>query len=229
MRLEEARSVAALVGSLELPAGSTCLNIGSSTRRFREVEQPHIQAGLIRPLEARGIRFVHCDLKPEEGVDLVGSVLDPEFQRQLAGLQPDLLLCCNLLEHLTDPQAFADACAGLVRAGGYLVVTVPFSYPYHADPIDTLLRLDPAGIARFFPRWELVRGEVVTSQTFLQETLAEPGGWWRLATHVAKVLLPFYRPAQWRGKASRLRWLFRPYTVSVALLSKPFAGSRSSP
>lgn len=220
MRPEEAKCVASLVGSLGLPAGATCLNVGSSTRRFREVEQPHIQAALVGPLEAQGIRFVHCDLKPADGVDLVGNVLDPDFQRRLADRQPDLLLCCNLLEHLTDPQAFADACAGLVRAGGYLVVTVPFSYPYHADPIDTLLRLDPAGIAGFFPGWTLVRGEVVSSQTFLQETLAEPNGWWRLATHVAKVLLPFYRPAQWRGKASRLRWLFRPYTVSVALLRK---------
>lgn len=229
MRREEAQCIAELADVIGVQPGWVCLNVGSSTRRFREFEQPHIQAELIRPLEARGIRFVHCDLKPDEGVDLVGNVLDPEFQLRLAGLQPDLLLCCNLLEHLTDPQAFADACAGLVRAGGYLVVTVPFSYPYHADPIDTLLRLDPAGIAGFFPGWTLVRGEVVCSQTFLQETIGEPGGWWRLATHVAKVLLPFYRPAQWRGKASRLRWLFRPYTVSVALLCKPSPVPRTAP
>jgi hypothetical protein len=32
--------------------------------------------------------------------------------------------------------------------------------------------------------------------------------------------MPFYRPRQWRGKASRLLWLYRPYTVSVALLRK---------
>jgi hypothetical protein len=127
MRAEEARHIADIVASIGLPPGCVCLNIGSSTRHFREVEQPHISADLIRPLEARGMRFVHCDMKADDGVDLVGNVLDAEFQRRMADDRADLLLCCNVLEHLTDPQAFATACASLVRPGGYMVVTVPYS------------------------------------------------------------------------------------------------------
>jgi SAM-dependent methyltransferase len=221
MRAEEARRIADLVAGIGLPPGSVCLNVGSSIRHFREVEQPHIHAELIGPLEAAGVRFVHCDLKADDGVDLVGNVLDTEFQQQMADRRADILLCCNILEHLTEPQAFADACANLVRAGGYMVVTVPYSYPYHADPIDTMLRVDPAGLARFFPDWELARGEIVESQTFLQETLAQPGGSAVLIRHLAKVLVPFYRPRRWRTKAHRTLWLFRPYKISVALLRKP--------
>ena len=109
----------------------------------------------------------------------------------------------------------------LVRIGGYMVVTVPYSYPYHADPIDTMLRLDPDGLARFFPDWELTHGEIVESQTFLQETLARAGGMGVLIKHLAKVMVPLYRPHQWRTKAHRTLWLFRPYKVSIALLRKP--------
>jgi SAM-dependent methyltransferase len=227
MRVEEARRIARLVAEVNLPPGSVCLNVGSSTRGFREVDQPHIDAELIRPLEAQGLRFVHCDIKADDGVDLVGNVLDPEFQRRMADHRADLLFCCNILEHLADPQAFADACANLVRPGGYMIVSVPLSYPYHADPIDTMLRVSPAELACFFPEWERVRGEVVESRTFLQDMMARPDGLMTLAKHFLKVMVPMYRPRQWRGKAHRTLWLFRPYKISVALLRKPASAFRN--
>lgn len=223
MRVEEAERIAELVRRLGLPRGAVCLNIGSSTGRFREIEQPHIYQRLIAPVQAAGIRIVHCDVKPAEGVDLVGDVLDANFQDTLSAHQPDVLLCCNILEHLTDPQMFADACAKLVRPGGYMIVSVPLSYPYHADPVDTMLRLTPEQLRTFFPSWEFAHGEIVQSQTFLQESLAKPKGAWSLGKHIANVLLPFYRRNQWLTKAHRLLWLFRPYKVSVALLRKPIS------
>jgi hypothetical protein len=89
-----------------------------------------------------------------------------------------------------------------------------------------MLRIDPQGLASFFPGWELMRGEVVESQTFLKESLAQPGGAARLSRHLLKVLMPFYRPRHWRTKAHRTLWLFRPYKISVALLQKPPAPLR---
>ena len=62
------------------------------------------------------------------------------------------LLCCNVLEHVRDPGEFARRCAMLVRPGGVIVVTVPRSYPHHADPIDTLYRPTPEEAAALFPR-----------------------------------------------------------------------------
>src|SRR5258708_3620018 len=41
---------------------SPILNLGASTRHFRQVEQPYIDELVFRPLEARGVRVVHCDL-----------------------------------------------------------------------------------------------------------------------------------------------------------------------
>lgn len=221
MRREEAERIASIVMNQKLPAGSRCLNIGSSTRAFREIRQPHIHQLLIKPLMENGIEFIHCDLKPDEGVDLVGDVLTAEFQAAMSANQADLLLCCNLLEHLTDPQAFADACANLVRPGGMMIVSVPLSYPYHKDPIDTQLRPTPEEIAKFFPQWSLVCGEVVVSETYLQELRRSKNWRFRLAQNALLACMPFYRPKHWRSKASRLRWLFRPYKVSVVLMKKP--------
>lgn len=221
MRVEEAQDISTRVRALNLQAGTVCLNLGSSTKQFREIDQPHIHRLLIAPLEASGIIFVHCDMKSDEGVEMVGDVLAPEFQNRLVQRGAGLLLCCNILEHLTDPQAFATACANLVRPGGYAVVSVPLSYPYHPDPIDTMLRPTPEEIARLFPGWTIVHGAQVTSGSFWSELMAHRGGASRLLAHLARVLLPFYRPQNWVPMAHRLLWLFKPYKVSVVLLHKP--------
>ena len=98
MRPREAETLAKWVLDLGLPAGSVCLNIGSSTKRFREVDQPHIAEKFIAPLEASGLRFIHCDMKQAAGVDEVGDILDPRFRDRLKSYQADLLVCSNLLE-----------------------------------------------------------------------------------------------------------------------------------
>src|SRR5688572_11154320 len=128
MRREEAEALAQWVRELELPSGSVCLNIGSSTREFREEQQPHVAERFIRPLERAGIRFIHCDMKKADGVDEVGDVLDPDFRHELKRHNASLLVCSNLLEHLTDPQRFASACAELVEEGGYGIFSVPLAY-----------------------------------------------------------------------------------------------------
>src|SRR5690349_19194318 len=61
---------------------SPLLNLGASTKHFRQVEQPYIDKLVFRPLEARGVRVIHSDLKAAEGVDLVGDVFnDADFAR----------------------------------------------------------------------------------------------------------------------------------------------------
>src|SRR4051812_11957800 len=109
MRSEEAETLALWIRDLDLRAGAVCLNIGSSTSEFREKEQPHIAERLLRPIEAEGIRFVHCDMKMAAGVDEVGDLLDARFRARLKRYRASLLLCSNLLEHLADPHGFAKA------------------------------------------------------------------------------------------------------------------------
>jgi len=220
MRREEADLLAQWVGQLGLPPSTVCLNIGSSTREFREQKQPHVADLFVRPLERQGIRFIHCDMKAADGVDEVGDILDPSFRKQLQRHEAKLLVCSNLLEHLTDPQAFADACAELVDAGGYALFSVPLAYPYHPDPIDTMLRLTPNQLAAMLPGWKVVRSAAIGAGNYWRDLKEIGAPFTRLLRQSVRALLPFYRPAQWRANTSLLAWLFRTYRVSAVLLQK---------
>lgn len=209
------------VRELGLAANTVCLNIGSSTRAFREQDQPHIIERFIGPLERDGIRFVHCDMKQADGVDEVGDVLDPRFRDRLRRYGAKLLVCSNLLEHLADPRAFAEACGELIPSGGYGLFTVPLSYPFHPDPIDTMLRLTPDELGAMMAGWEIVKSEQIEAGNYLRDLRATGQPYRLLVRQMARVMLPFYRPRTWRPNASRLLWLFRPYRMSLVLLRKP--------
>ena len=221
MRPEEADTLANWVMGLELERGAVCLNVGSSTRDFRERLQPHIHERFIKPLEQSGIRFIHCDMKAAEGVDEVGDILDPAFRSKLKKYKAKVLVCSNLLEHLVDPREFARACGELVVEGGHGLFTVPSSYPYHPDPIDTLLRPKPQEIVAMLPGWTEVEMAEIESGNFWDDLKKAGNPWIGLARHTARVALPMYRRRQWPAAASRLRWLVRPYVQSMVLLKKP--------
>ena len=224
MRAEEAETLAKWVLDLRLPQGTICLNIGSSTAHFREQEKPHIQSRFIRPLEEAGIRFVHCDMKRAEGVDEIGDVFDPDFQARLQAYDAKLLVCSNLLEHLTQPRTFAAACGSLIRDGAYAVFSVPLSYPYHPDPIDTMLRVKPDQLAAMLPEWRVLRSGEIDDGSFWGDLKKSGRPWRALLKHIGRVALPFYRSKKWRSMASYLSWLGRPYKISMVLLEKPEHG-----
>lgn len=221
MRPQEAALLKKWILELDLGADATCLNIGSSTKHFREVTQPHLQNDFIRPLEGAGLQFVHCDMKHAEGVDEVGDILDPEFRKSLRKYGAKLLVCSNLLEHLENPALFARACGELVTEGGYGVFSVPSKYPYHPDPIDTLLRLKPDQIADLLPGWTEIRSAEIEAGSYWGDLREQGRPWRKIVRQIGRVALPFYRPGQWRANAGRLSWLFRTYKVSIILLRKP--------
>lgn len=221
MRIEEAREIARWIAELGLPRGTVCLNVGSSTGDFRRNVQPHIESELFAPLDASGLRVVHCDMKPDEGVDEVGDVLDPGFRDRLKSYGAQAMICSNLLEHLTDPHPFAAACGDLVAPGGHGIFTVPFSYPYHPDPIDTMLRPSPQELAEMMPGWSVERAQVLTSGTYVDDLRATGRPWSTLVKQLGRAALPFYRPQHWRHVSHRLLWLTRRYELSMVQLRKP--------
>jgi|KBSMisStaDraftv2_1062788.scaffolds.fasta_scaffold212220_1 SAM-dependent methyltransferase len=216
----EAKVIGNLLARLPLDEVSPCLNLGSSTAEFRTVRQRHINEDLTAPNELRGVRFIHADMKNEPGVDVAGDIFDPEYRARLAAMRPASLLCCNMFEHVVDRTTLAKICRQIVRPGGYVIVSVPYSFPYHIDPIDTYFRPDPAELALLFPDSEIVNAEVVVDGTYWEElkqqTVAQ-----RLLTILKLIVhlpLPFIRWEVWKCKMHRLFWLFRPYRVSVILM-----------
>jgi hypothetical protein len=199
---------------------SPLLHLGSSTRAFREIEKPHIQRELFGPLEAAGIAVVHSDLKQADGVDLAGDILDPAVREGLKARGFRCVLAANLLEHVRDRAAVIAACEEIVGAGGYILATVPSSYPYHADPIDTGYRPSPVELAAAFAGSRMLAAEEVAGRTHAEDIEAKGSSFWKEVGGTLKAALVFFaRPKSFAARLHRWLWYNRPYRVSVVLLS----------
>lgn len=54
----------------------------------------------------------------------------------------DVILCTEVLEHVPDTYRAFQEMARLIKTGGHIIITSPFSYPLHEEPYD-FVRLTP--------------------------------------------------------------------------------------
>ena len=199
---------------------SPLLNLGSSTGEFRRVARPHIHERLFLPLEKAGIAVSHCDLKEGEGIDLSGDISDPALVERLKGAGFRCVLLSNLLEHVQDREKVASSCEEIVGTGGLILATVPSSYPYHADPIDTYYRPSPRELGALFRRSRaLLEMEEVRGPSFRDQLRAQGTNVW--IEMLRTLMWASIAPARPRGFAARLHrwfWYRRPYRISVVLV-----------
>lgn len=204
---------------LGLPSVSPLLNLGSSTARFRETIQPHIERELFAPLRGAGIEVVHCDVKSGEGVDVAGDLLDAAVRAELKARRFKCVLIANLLEHVSDRAATVAACEEILGPGGLILATVPRSYPYHADPADSRYRPSPGALAAAFGRSETLLAEELCGPTYAEELRARgSNGWKALAATLVRLPIAWARPKSFASRLDRWRWYRRPYRVSIALV-----------
>tara|TARA_B110001452_G_scaffold75358_1_gene61086 strand:+ start:1835 stop:2533 length:699 start_codon:yes stop_codon:yes gene_type:complete len=207
---------------------SKLLNIGSSTLTFRTIEQPHMAKYIFQPLETKGAFVVHSDISTDEGVDLIGDFTDPKFIQLLSEKQFEIVLCCNLLEHLEDRSLLVNALNKIIPTNGCLVLTVPYQYPYHMDPIDTLYRPSVDDLLKLFSGFEKIEGEIITARRYVlsqgvvkfhknyfQQLKESPKLMLRL---FARSFIPFYKPKMWLITIKDLLRIFKPFQVTCVIL-----------
>lgn len=106
--------------------GALALDVGCGSQPFRN------------DLEGLGYCYVGLDTEQnsEGTVDHIGPI-DGVLPASLCdGPVFDLVLCTEVLEHVSDwPSAFHNL-AVLLAPGGTLIITCPFFYPLHEQPID---------------------------------------------------------------------------------------------
>ncbi len=211
MLAEEAQWIGAWLAAQPAPRISPLLNLGSSTRAFREATQPWIQATICAPAAARGVAVVHSDIKAADGVDLVADILSDAGLATLKAAEPRALLCSNVLEHVPDPAGFARRYLDVLPVGGYAIVTTPFAYPYHRDPIDTMFRPTLDALAALHPGTRVVAQGTVLGGTFR-------AGAGRIASEALRLpaLLARFRTL----RASRLHFLRNRYSANCIVLEK---------
>lgn len=128
-------------------------NFGSSTKEFRTVMQPHIEQNIFLPLQKNGWDILHIDFKKENGVDIVADLTDRSFAENFKN-KFALTLCTNMLEHVVDIHATVNNLLMVTQHNGYLLITVPFKYRIHHDPIDNGYRPTPDEIVQMFSKNE---------------------------------------------------------------------------
>jgi hypothetical protein len=197
---------------------SPLLNLGSSSDVVREAVQPWIEGEVFCPLRDRGVEVVHVDMRELPGVDFRADLTDAADVIRLSALRPTALLCCNLLEHVFEPDRLARHCLDLLPTGGLVFVTVPFSYPYHRDPIDTMYRPNPAELAELFAGARPLDGTILGAGVSYRDAVRERP--WILLRHVWRFPVPFLSLERWKRSMARLYWLAAEYRITCAVFEK---------
>jgi hypothetical protein len=197
---------------------SPLLNLGSSSAAVREAEQPWIDGEVFRPLRSRGVEVLHVDMRELPGVDVRADLTDAADVLRLHAFRPKALLCTNLLEHVPEPAELAQHCLDLVASGGLVFVTVPFSYPFHRDPIDTLYRPSTTELAELFADARLLDGTILgAGESYRDAVRARP---WILLRHVCRFPVPFLSLERWKRSMARLYWLAAEYRITCGVFEK---------
>ena len=159
MLREESDWIQDVLKETDLSTVKEVLDVGSSTEEFRTRTQPYIDENIFRPLRNLGLSICHLDKKAGAGIDLVCDI--ENTQPAEIGRQFDLVICTSLLEHVHDPVKLSSLLVDLVRQGGFLLVTVPQVYRYHADPIDTMFRPAMPELISMLPGMQVIHQAVI--------------------------------------------------------------------
>lgn len=218
MLREEAKWLANVIYSLDQNCVFPLLNIGSSTQYFREKEQPWIDENLFYPARTLGYSVIHMDIKNDIGVDIVGDLYDSDFLEKLSKMNIKSVLCSNLLEHVLNREEVCKIISSIVPVGGYIFITVPYQYPYHCDPIDTMFRPSVDELSNFFPHHQILQSGIVEGGLLVKSTSITPI-LYAIAMFI-RVLLPIYQPRRWLDSVRYSFWLFRTISATCIALEK---------
>jgi SAM-dependent methyltransferase len=217
MLFEEARWLNRHLSGLRSDELYPMCNLGSSTEHYRKLEQPYIDRFLFAPARMKNFPVIHVDAKNAPGVDVVADLTDPTLPARLATLSVRSVMCCNLLEHVSDRVLIRDIVLSILKPGGYVIATVPYRFPYHEDPIDTMYRPTVAEVATLFPGTSVHKAAIVRASRFAYEMHNNYWALWRL---MARSAVPFHRPKSWLTNVRRLGELMAGYKVTCVILRK---------
>lgn len=218
MNILESRWLGERIASMPDAELFPLLNVGSSTAEFRTTIQPWIDKNIFAPMRERGGVVHHLDIKKADGVDLVGDLSDPLFFENVALLKARAVIASNLFEHITNRHEIASAILRLAPSRGYIILSGPRTYPYHADPIDTMFRPTIDQMHAYFPGTEIIDSAIINSGNWRQWSAGERGR--SLSRTVMRLMAPFYRPASWWVLACQAPFLFKHITAFALILRK---------
>lgn len=127
---------------LDPPLLGSILDVGGENIGYR---------GHPLPIEiSRAIRTT-VNLNPDTGPDVVADAHALPFPDNIF----DRALLLEVLEHVHDPEKVMSEASRVTKVGGFVIVSMPYIYPYHPDPLD-YVRWSPEKIQEVAARNDLV-------------------------------------------------------------------------
>ena len=99
--------------------------------------------------------YVGVDMQEGDGVDVVLDFTQ-EFENidaKLHGVRFGTIFCMSVMEHCAQPFKMAENLTALLKPGGRICLSVPFSWKFHGFPSD-YWRFTPEGVKKLFPNLE---------------------------------------------------------------------------
>lgn len=124
----------------DLGEGAVILDIGAKTARGKYA--------FGSPPE--GAKVLALDIEEGPGVDIVA---DAHNMPVVEDNSVDCVITVSTLEHVVDPFRVMEEVYRVLKPGGYVYVSVPFIFPFHADPSD-YYRFSAEGVDLLCKRFE---------------------------------------------------------------------------
>lgn len=222
MFYKEAEQINKILADFQSDQINPIIEIGSSTSDFRETKKPHINKFIHQYLSLRNIRIYTSDLKSGAGIDLSGDIFEESFSESLRLLNPKMVLCCNILEHVKNPELFAKIVSSLIQRNCHIICSVPLDYPYHPDPIDNLLRPSPDEIAQLFHGTTLISSWVISGDSYKERLLSMgiSSALFFFLKEVIRFIFLLFTLRYNKALNTRIFWLNKRFKTSLVLLRK---------
>lgn len=193
------------VGSLLNKADCAPDVLAGKTRRWRQIFQRVDNQG-----------FVGLDIFPGPNVDVIADLCDPDFEQN----HPDLIeafgtvVCWAVLEHVKQPHVAAANIARMIRPGGHLYFSGPWSWGYHGYP-GHYFNISFDGLKLIFPDLEW-------KQHWYQSTIRNVG---LELDDYRKMERKVFRLRNVDGLSSLITNIGLPYLTLSVVAQKPAASS----
>ena len=108
---------------VHIQPGARVLSIGAGGEINRQLYQY---------AERQGFHVLTLDIDIQRGPEVVGDVCEPHFQPESF----DIVVMCEVLEHVHSPHIALEQIRKILRPGGRLILSVPFILGIHEAPFD---------------------------------------------------------------------------------------------
>jgi len=190
------------------------INLGSGNVEQLKKNKPWVSKNVFDTFKRQNAKILHVDAEDFPGVGIVQDLSQPNalsFCDKLKGSK--LFILANVLEHIPKKvhAEFLRKIYSKMKSKDGLIITVPYDYPYHADPIDTMYRPSSRDLQKLLPlTW--LEGEIVNAGSYLEE-FSKMG----TLKKIRKLLKPFWifqKPSKWLEN-HRLFYLFKKYQITI--------------